>query len=421
MPTPAPHKQPHQTQWEKVKLGDIGEVITGKTPSTDKLEYWDSKDYMFITPPDLKRGTTIYQASRYISAKGLQSIKTNSISGFSILVGCIGSDLGNIACVDSTCATNQQINALTNIKPQCNTHYVYHYLTLLKKYFRQIAAITTAPIVSKSMFENIKIPLPPLPTQENIAQILSTLDKKIELNTRINTELESMAKLLYTRYFVEYNFPDSSGKPYKTSGGAMVYNPTLKREIPQDWEVIKLANRFNFERGEEFGTASYKESKVNKHHIKFYRVGDMIDDSKCVYVDSSKENAPLISENDLLVSFDGSVGRVAYGLNGTYSSGIRKITDKHGEICQSGLYFIFTDSHIQHTINQHATGTNIKHAGSAIENLYMPYSKEVFSDFQNKINSMFALIRHTKAQSQRLAEWRDYLLPLLMGDQVEVV
>lgn len=421
MPTPAPHKQPHQTQWEKVKLGDIAEIKNGSTPSTTESSNFGG-DIVWITPKDLsnQKSKYIYTSNSKITKKGYKSCSTTMLPLHTI---CLTSraPIGLIGISKVELCTNQGFkNIIVNDK-KCFYEYLYYFLTLRKNDLQALGSGTKFKELNTITLTQYQIPLPPLPTQENIAQILSTLDKKIELNTRINAELESMAKLLYTRYFLEYNFPDSSGKPYKASGGAMVYSPTLKREIPQDWEVIKLANRFNFERGEEFGTASYKESKVNKHHIKFYRVGDMIDDSKCVYVDSSKENAPLISENDLLVSFDGSVGRVAYGLNGTYSSGIRKITDKHGEICQSGLYFIFTDSHIQHTINQHATGTNIKHAGSAIENLYMPYSKEVFSDFQNKIHSMFALMRHTKAQSQRLAEWRDYLLPLLMGDQVEVV
>lgn len=410
MPTPAPHKNPHQTQWEKVKLGDIAEITAGQSPqskfysATQGMPFLQGSKTFGFKYPTIDTYTT---HTTKIAKKGSILISVRAPVGdlnFAPFDICIGRGL---ASIEAKVGTNQSLWYILKFN--------------LANILRQKNLGTTFDSISKETLQKMNIIAPPLPTQENIAQILSTLDKKIELNTRINTELESMAKLLYTRYFVEFNFPDSSGKPYKASGGAMVYSPTLKREIPKDWEVIKLANRFNFERGEEFGTASYKESKVNKHHIKFYRVGDMIDDSKCVYVDSSKENAPLISENDLLVSFDGSVGRVAYGLNGTYSSGIRKITDKHGEICQSGLYFIFTDSHIQHTINQHATGTNIKHAGSAIENLYMPYSKEVFSDFQNKINSMFALMRHTKAQSQRLAEWRDYLLPLLMGDQVEVV
>ena len=420
MPT-APHKQPHQTQWEKVKLGDIAEIKNGSTPSTTESNNFGG-DIVWITPKDLsnQKSKYIYTSNSKITKKGYESCSTTMLPLHTI---CLTSraPIGLIGISKVELCTNQGFkNIIVNDK-KCFYEYLYYFLTLRKNDLQALGSGTKFKELNTITLTQYQVSLPPLPIQENIAQILSTLDKKIELNTRINAELESMAKLLYTRYFLEYNFPDSSGKPYKASGGAMVYSPTLKREIPKDWEVIKLANRFNFERGEEFGTASYKESKVNKHHIKFYRVGDMIDDSKCVYVDSSKENAPLISENDLLVSFDGSVGRVAYGLNGTYSSGIRKITDKHGEICQSGLYFIFTDSHIQHTINQHATGTNIKHAGSAIENLYMPYSKEVFSDFQNKINSMFALMRHTKQESQRLAEWRDYLLPLLMGDQVEVV
>lgn len=406
MPT-APHKQPHQTQWEKVKLGDIGEVITGKTPSTDKLEYWDSKDYMFITPPDLKCGMSIYQANRYISAKGLQSIRANSISGFSILVGCIGSDLGNVTCVDSVCATNQQINALTSIKAKYSPHYVYYYLTLLKKYFRQIAAITTAPIVSKSMFENIKIPLPSLPTQENIAQILSTLDKKIELNTRINTELESMAKLLYTRYFVEYNFPDSSGKPYKASGGAMVYNPTLKREIPQDWEVASLNDICHLYQPK---TIAEKDLIQNGKYFVYGANG--------IIGRYDKYNH---EESEIVITCRGaSCGNILRTIPQVWITGNAMVTSPknkkiHKQFIKNTLEVIGIKNTITGSAQPQITRENLKGLYVAVPN------DELLEKYFSTINPTYEIFLKNQQESQRLAEWRDYLLPLLMGDQAEVV
>lgn len=405
--------------WEYQRLGDIGKVITGKTPSTKRQEYWNSNDYMFITPPDLKRNFILQNAERHISSSGLNSIKSNSINGFSILVGCIGSDLGNVICVNSKCATNQQINALTEIDKNYNALCVYYWLTTLKQYFRQIANITTSPIVNKSDFENIQIPLPPLQAQEQIAQILSTLDEKIELNNRINQSLESLARLIYTQYFVQFDFPNAQGKPYKSSGGKMTYSSLLKRAIPHDWEILYFSERFNFERGVEFGTEAYLENQINENCIKFYRVGDM-ENGESVYIDNSKYDCPLICENDLLVSFDGSVGRVAYGLNGTYSSGIRKISDKENKISQAGLFCLFNDKEVQYIINQYATGTNIKHASRAVENLRVAFCESVFLNFQRKINPLFEAMKQTKQENLALCALRDFLLPLLMNAQVRI-
>lgn len=92
-------------------------------------------------------------------------------------------------------------------------------------------------LLIESAFDNIKVPEFDLPTQQKIAAVLSALDDKIELNNKINAELEAMAKTLYDYWFVQFEFPNADGKPYKSSGGKMVYNETLKREIPEGWEV----------------------------------------------------------------------------------------------------------------------------------------------------------------------------------------
>src|SRR5690554_2332173 len=94
--------------------------------------------------------------------------------------------------------------------------------------------------VNENSLKNLDFIFPDLPTQKSIAKVLSDLDAKIELNNKINRELESMAKTLYDYWFVQFDFPDANGKPYKSSGGKMVYNAELKREIPERWKVKKL-------------------------------------------------------------------------------------------------------------------------------------------------------------------------------------
>ncbi len=125
-----------------------------------------------------------------------------------------------------------------------DAYYLYYYLKLLD--LNSLSSGTGVPSMTFGAYNGIKVKLPQLDIQKKISTLLRAIDKKIELNNRINAELEAMAKTLYDYWFVQFDFPDDSpqgqGKPYKTSGGKMVYNPTLKREIPEGWEVDTLSS-----------------------------------------------------------------------------------------------------------------------------------------------------------------------------------
>ncbi|MDR1033156.1 MAG: restriction endonuclease subunit S [Bifidobacteriaceae bacterium] len=195
-----------------VKLGDVGKIVTGKTPSTKNAEYFGS-DFMFITPDDIANNPSSITASkRYISEAGLNAIKANSIDGESVVVGCVG-DIGTVGYVNEKCATNQQINSVTKIRPEFSAKFIYYRLMLLKDYLRSQAGQTVLPILPKSTFARIEIKIPPLPAQQSTARVLSALDDKITLNNKINAELEKMARLIYDYWFVQFNFPDKNNRP----------------------------------------------------------------------------------------------------------------------------------------------------------------------------------------------------------------
>ena len=231
---------------KKYKLADIGKVITGKTPSTSIAENYAWGTIPFYTPEDIAKGLGMMgRNSRFISKTGFEEIASNTISSESVLVGCIGSDMGNVAYSNITCATNQQINAITQFKNGIDPLYVYYLLSTMKSYFQKIAGSTTTPILPKSVFEEIEIHLPDMKKQKDVVSILYALDRKIELNKLINDNLEAMAKQLYDYWFVQFDFPNEEGKPYKSSGGALVWNEKLKREIPQEWSDCKLKDFIN--------------------------------------------------------------------------------------------------------------------------------------------------------------------------------
>lgn len=117
--------------------------------------------------------------------------------------------------------------------------YLYYYLSLprIYQYLMNSQGSSTMPAITFNLISQISINIPEYSTQQKIAAVLSALDDKIELNNQINAELEAMAKTLYDYWFVQFDFPYENGKPYKASGGKMVFNETLKREIPEGWEV----------------------------------------------------------------------------------------------------------------------------------------------------------------------------------------
>ena len=182
----------------RVRLKDIGKVVTGKTASTKDLSNF-ADEIPFITTVDLNNGFNLSQTERFISKKGFDSILSNTISGTSVIVNCIGSDMGNVGITNMTCATNQQINSIKEIRDFCNPYYLYYYLTLKKDYMRTIAGETAIPILSKSVFENIEIDLPDRTTQDKIAEILSGIDVQINRNDDIVKRLQVLGNTIYSQ------------------------------------------------------------------------------------------------------------------------------------------------------------------------------------------------------------------------------
>ena len=177
-------------------IKDIGRVVTGKTPLT-KVEKYYGGDIMFISPSDLHGDYLIEKSEKTITEEGLKSIESNIIKGISVLTGCIGWDMGNVAMCNSRCATNQQINAITDFNDELvDPKYIYYWLKGKKEYLFSIASVTRTPILSKSVFENIDIPLPSLKVQKKIVKLVSCIDEKIRKNNHINDYLTYQSSMV---------------------------------------------------------------------------------------------------------------------------------------------------------------------------------------------------------------------------------
>ena len=182
-------------KYRNIKIKDIGRVVTGKTPVTSIREYYDG-EYMFISPSELHGGYRVGCSEKTLTERGLNSIKNNIIDGTTVLVGCIGWDMGNVAMAFEKCATNQQINSITDFRKDYNPYYVYYWLSLKKEYLFSIASVTRTPILSKSVFENVEIPIPSINYQDKVVDLLLSLDKKIENNQKINDNLPYQSSMV---------------------------------------------------------------------------------------------------------------------------------------------------------------------------------------------------------------------------------
>ena len=187
-------------EWEKVKVGDIGKVITGKTPKTSNSEYYGG-NIPFLTPSDDMSVKYVRRTNKYITELGRLSVKNATLPANAICVSCIGSDLGKVVITTQETVTNQQINSIVVDTDKFDIDFVYYSMLELGKILNFHSKTSTAvPIVNKSSFSQYEIDCPKLNTQKKIGAILSSIDKKIEENNQINNNLLQQLDTLYDEF-----------------------------------------------------------------------------------------------------------------------------------------------------------------------------------------------------------------------------
>ena len=289
---------------------------------------------------------------------------------------------------------------------------------LRSNYFRKIidsnATMTLRASFNETIFSYINVYLPDIIEQNKIGNLLYKFEEKIKLNNKINEELEQMAKLLFDYWFVQFDFPDKNGKPYKSSGGKMTYNPQLKREIPDGWEVTALENFFTFEKGKIPNFISTIQDNIHSMPYLTIEALENIPTEFCENIPSALVN------NDILMVMDGaSSSKVFIGIKGIIGSTLAKLAIKNDFISMQFLYLLLKKyESIFKIVN---TGSTIPHANKNYINKFLiPYHKELIIKFNEIIIPMINTIIKNKEENQQLAELRDWLLPMLMNGQVKI-
>ena len=255
------------------------------------------------------------------------------------------------------------------------------------------------PHFKKSDLDNLLIPLPDKKIQLKIGDLFCQISEKIELNNKINSELEAMAKTLYDYWFLQFEFPNEEGKPYKSSGGKMVWNEELKREIPEGWKNGIFSDFIEICNGKD-------HQQQNVGDIPVYGSGGVIR-----YIDKF-----LYSGESVLLPRKGTLNNIMYVNDSFWTVDTMFYTKMKKENSAIFMYYVAS----QYDYEKMNTGTGVPSMTSKIlYGLKMIIPDElILKKFDDKVQNMYALIKANNKQNQELASLRDFLLPLLMNGQV---
>ena len=402
-------------EWKEVKIGDLGQIITGKTPKTAIRENWGGK-IPFLSPSDDMSNKTSPVTARTLTELGVAEVAKCLIPANSICVSCIGSDLGKVVKTDRELVTNQQINTIV---PHSNvdSDFVYYLMCIVGKELNYISKTSTAvPIINKSTFSDWNIVIPEkVDDQRRIASILSSLDRKIELNNKINADLEEMAQAIFKNWFVDFE-PFKDGKFVDSELGM----------IPEGWKVGRLDEIADIVGGStpskakpEYYTQkgiAWLTPKDLSNHPAVYTSRGEIDITEEGYNSTSTK---LMPKGTILFTSRAPIGYISIAQNDICTNqGFKSLVPKKAGTC---FLYCFL-KYVTPVIENKSTGSTFKEASGALMKslqVIMPEQK-VFEDFEEIVSPLFARIESLEKEFSRLSLLRDTLLPRLMSGELEV-
>ncbi len=311
-------------------------------------------------------------------------------------------------------------------------HYLYYFLTRDKvvNHLQMIAKLNDSsyPAIYPDDLGNLEIKIPSFDYQKKISEFIMDIDKKISINKLIINALISKITTLYNYWFYQFEFPEYKTKQKKE----MFFNSVLNREMPKDWQIIKLNEYLSFEKGiDGFSKIGYQFKNEQKDSIRYYKVRnlnsfeqiEMQSDTDFIdlkYWIKNNNTLNLAKPNDILISFDGTAGKMGFGLNGAFSGGIRKVVPKNGFFPKSYLLALLASNEVQQRIKNFTTGGNIKHASDAINDLSVAYNEDIVTMFDTETNNYFDIIIDKIIENRDLNSFKKWLIPNLIDNVIGI-
>lgn len=389
-------------------LSEISLTIgSGLTPLRSNPKFWDSGTISWLKTEQLGK-KYIYSTNEFISKNALDetSIKIFPIDSLSIAMYGEGKTRGNLSIIKKPMTTNQACCNVVIDSKKADYEYVYYFLKTQYNALRSLSSGVRKNLNSNDI-KNYPIRLPKTVREQiAISQTLRKLDEKIELNNQINAELESMAKTLYDYWFVQFDFPNVDGKPYKSSGGKMVYNKALKREIPEGWENGVIQDIID---------KVPSSNKVSAKNFKDTGKYPIIDQSQGFICGFTDDESTVIRPKTAHVIF-GDHTRVVKLINFNYArgaDGTQILVAKSDSVPSYLLYQIVSDIDLSNY-------GYARHYKFLKDTKCVIPSKLLSQRFHEKVKPFHKKVRDNIFQNQELERLRDWLLPMLMNGQVTV-
>ena len=389
-----------------VILSDVIDIISGGTPKTSESKYWSGGNIDWLSINDFNNGNRfVYCSEKKITELALKESNIKLLNKGDVIISARGT-VGVLAQIGKPMCFNQSCFGLRGKKELIDNDFLYY---VLKNYIHNLKKKSQGSVfdtINIKSFDLMEIDIPNYASQCDIASVLSVLDQKIELNNSINAELEAMAKTLYDYWFVQFDFPNEEGKPYKSSGGKMVYNSILKREIPEGWEDGKIE--------EVLDKVPHTIKILNKDILRvgMYPVVDQGQEYICGFTNTKKS---VLEVKDAHVIF-GDHTTIVKLVNFDYSrgaDGTQILISKEERVPNYLLY-------------QMVNNLDLTNYGYARHFKFLKEAKIILpmANISNKYNQivipLYEKWRNNFLENINLSKLRDWLLPMLMNGQVTV-
>lgn len=384
--------------WEEIKVGDLGRIVTGKTPKTAEKDNYDG-NIMFVTPSDNMDAKYILSTGKRLTEKGKSSVKGAIIPAGSVCVSCIGSDLGKVVITTEECVTNQQINSIVVNTNKYDIDFVYYYMLVLGKELNFHSKTSTAvPIVNKSNFSSFSIRCPSLETQKRISGILSSIDNKIINNESINQNLSEQIQTIYDELIEKID-----ADPIEISSVIDVRDGTHDSPKAQETGLPLVTSK----------------------HLLPYGV-DLSSPNKITKDDYDKINErSRVDTFDILLSMIGTVGIISLVVDSPVEFAIKNVglfkTSATPELYPFVLAYLRSKSTMQH-IEKVLAGSTQKYVslGELRKlSIALPNSQQLI-DFNAVVKPIIEQIIILTRENKQLTVLRDSLLPKLMFGEIDV-
>jgi type I restriction enzyme, S subunit len=421
--------------WTEYKLSDLMEIIGGGTPKTSVEEYWNG-NIPWLSVVDFGNDNKfVKNTEKKITNLGLKNSSTKLLKDGQIIISARGT-VGEMAVIKGEMAFNQSCYGLNANQEICSNNFLYYLLKCKIEELKRNAHGAVFDTITRTSFDSIFAEIPDLPTQTAIAEILSSLDDKIELNNKINQELEALAQTLFKQWFIDFEFPfdfaqgkpNENGNPYKSSGGEMVDSEL--GEIPKGWYVSTIEEIT--EVVTKGTTPTTIGGKFTESGINFIKVESLTEQGAFIklkfgFIDEDTNQLlkrSIIKEGDVLFSIAGTIGRVAVVTKDILPANTNQAI---AIIRPNNVDSNFLKLLMQSALIQNDTKSNVVQAVQANLSLgvikatkFIKPSSEILNLFQSYLKEVFEQVNLFTEEVQELTNLRDIILPKLISGELEV-